>query len=166
MKIRKLADLEIDIAVKLFQAMLDEMTSFGGDLLQGSLSDSHWLRDSIRSQIEFLDRVFLVAELNAPSSQLIGILEASIVQLAPVFLPKSSLDIYAIYVVPEHRRSGVARSLMEAALKWGQDSECTEATLNVLLRNLPARALYKSLGFEDLRIEMQRSLTISHTQDT
>jgi ribosomal protein S18 acetylase RimI-like enzyme len=158
MQIRKLAHQEIDIAIEFFQAMLDEMTSFGGHILQEPPSASKWLRDSIQSQIESPDRLFLVVELDTRSSQLIGILEASIIHLAPIFLPKSSLDIYAIYVVPEHRRSGVARSLMASALKWGQDKGCTEATLNVLWRNSPARLLYEGLGFEDCQIEMRREL--------
>lgn len=157
MQIRKLVHQEIDTVIEFLQAMLDEMASFGGHVLQDPHSISRWFRDSIQSQIESPDHLFLGAELNSSSSQLIGVLEASIKELSPVFLPKSSLHISAIYVVPEHRRSGVARSLMEAAFKWGQDKGCTEADLNVL-RNSPAKLLYEGLRFEDFQIEMRRKL--------
>jgi ribosomal protein S18 acetylase RimI-like enzyme len=156
-QIRKLAQQEIDIVIEFLQAMLDEMASFGGHVLQDPHSISRWFRDSIQSQIESPDHLFLGAELNSSSSQLIGVLEASIKELPPVFLPKSSLHIHAIYVVPEHRRSGVARSLMEAAFKWGRDKGCIEADLNVL-RNSPAKLLYEGLGFEGFQIEMRRKL--------
>jgi ribosomal protein S18 acetylase RimI-like enzyme len=139
--------------------MLNEMASFDGHPLQDPDSVSNSIRDPIQVQIESPDHLFLVAELNfSSSSQLIGILEASITEQYPVFLPKSSLHIHAIYVVPEHRRSGVARSLMEAAFEWGRDQGCMEADLNVLRRNLPAKLLYEGLGFEDFQIEMRRKL--------
>jgi ribosomal protein S18 acetylase RimI-like enzyme len=157
MQIRKLAHQEIDTVIEFLQAMLDEMAFFGGHALQDSNSASNWFRDSIQAQIESPNHLFLVVELNSSSSQLIGVLEASINELHPVFLPKLSLHIHAIYVVAEHRRSGVARSLMEAAFQWGRDKGCTEADLNVL-RNSSAKLLYKSLGFEDFQIEMRRKL--------
>ena len=157
MQIRKLAHQEIDTAIEFIQAMLDAMASFGGHALQDPHSISNWLRKPIQSQIDSPDHLFLVAELDISPNQLIGILEASIIELSSVFLPKSSLHIHAIYVAPQYRRSGVARSLMEAAFKWGRDKGCTEADLNVL-RNSPAKSLYESLGFEDFQIEMRRKL--------
>lgn len=157
MQIRKLSHQEIETIIEFLLAMLDEMASFGGHVLQDSGSGANWFRDRIQSQIESPDHLFLGAELNDSSSQLIGILEASIANLPPVFQPKSSLHIHAIYVAPEYRRSGVARSLMEAAFKWGQDKGCTEADLHVL-RNSSAKSLYEGLGFEAFQIEMRREL--------
>ncbi|MBD1842057.1 GNAT family N-acetyltransferase [Cyanobacteria bacterium FACHB-63] len=133
------------------------MASLGGHALQDPHSISNWLRKPIQSQIDSPDHLFLIAELDISSNQLIGILEASIIELSSVFLPKSSLHIHAIYVAPQYRRSGVARSLMEAAFKWGRDKGCMEADLNVL-RDSPAKLLYESLGFEDFQIEMRRKL--------
>jgi ribosomal protein S18 acetylase RimI-like enzyme len=157
MQIRKLSHQEIEMIVEYLQAMLDDMASFGGDVFQGSDSGSTWLRDCIQSQIDSSDRLFLGVELDAASGQLIGILEASIASSPPVFLPKSSLHIHAIYVVPEYRRTGVARSLMEEAFQWGRDKGCTEVDLHVL-QNSPAKSLYEGLGFEAFQIEMRRKL--------
>ncbi|MGH2414178.1 MAG: GNAT family N-acetyltransferase [Microcystaceae cyanobacterium] len=52
-----------------------------------------------------------------------------------------------IYVVPAYRRSGVGRSLMEAAFQWGRDKGCTDVELHVL-QNSPAKSLYEGLGLE------------------
>ena len=157
MQIRTLFHQEIDAVIEFLQAMLDEMASFGGHVLQNSDSGSKWFRDRIQVQIESPDHLFLGVELNAPSSQMIGIVEASIANLPPVFLPKSFLHIHAIYGEPEYRRSGVARSLIEAAFKWEHDKGCTEADLHVL-QNSSAKSLYEDLGFETFQIEMRRKL--------
>jgi GNAT superfamily N-acetyltransferase len=157
MQIRKLSHQEIDIAIEYLQAMLDDMTSFGGHGFQASEAGATWLCDSIQPQIDSPDRLFLGAEFDASSRQLVGILEASIINLPPIFLPKSSLHIHAIYVVPAYRRSGVGRSLMESAFQWGRDKGCTEVELNVL-QNSPAQSLYKGLGFAAFQIEMRREL--------
>lgn len=157
MEIRKLTHQEIDSVIEFLQAMLGEMASFGGHILQDPDSGLDWFCKHIQVQIESPDQCFLGAEINASPSQMIGILEASIANFPPVFQSKSSLHIHAIYVVPKYRRSGVARSLIEAAFKWGRDKGCTEADLNVL-RSLPAKLLYEGLGFEDFQIEMRRKL--------
>ncbi|MBD2495420.1 GNAT family N-acetyltransferase [Nostoc sp. FACHB-280] len=158
MQIRKLSHQEIEIVVEYLQAMLDDMTSFGSHyVFQDSDSGSNWLRDCIQQQIDSPDHLFLGIQLDAASSQLIGIIEASIANLLSVYLPKSSLHIHAIYVVPTYRRSGVARSLFEAAFQWGRDKGCTEVDLHVL-QNSPAKSLYEGLGFEAFQIEMRRKL--------
>jgi ribosomal protein S18 acetylase RimI-like enzyme len=157
MQIRKLSHQEIEMIVEYLQAMLDEMASFGGHGFQNSDAGSTWLRDCIQSQITAPDHLFLGGELDTVPSQLIGILEASIAHLPPVFLPKSSLHIHAIYVVPAYRRCGVARSLFEAAFQWGRDKGCTEVDLHVL-QNSPAKLLYEGLGFKAFQIEMRRRL--------
>ncbi|MBF2021955.1 MAG: GNAT family N-acetyltransferase [Hydrococcus sp. C42_A2020_068] len=157
MQIRKLSHQEIEMIVEYLQAMLDEMASFGGHVFQDSDSGSNWLLDCIQSQIDSSDHLFLGVELDAASSQLIGILEASVANSPPVFLPKSSLHIHAIYVVPAYRRSGVALSLFEAAFQWGRDKGCTEVDLHVL-QNSPAKLLYEGLGFKAFQIEMRRRL--------
>lgn len=157
MQIRKLSYPEIEAIVEYLQAMLGDMASFGGDVFQGSETSSAWLRDCIQSQIDSLDHLFLGVELNNTPSQLIGILEASIAHSPPLFSPKSSLHIHAIYVVPTYRRAGVARSLFEAAFQWGRDKGCTEVNLHVL-QNSPVKSLYEGLGFEAFQIEMRRKL--------
>jgi GNAT superfamily N-acetyltransferase len=82
---------------------------------------------------------------------------ARIVGLTEAFAPKKTLHISAVYVVPAHRRHGMARRLLEAALDWGRQAGCVEADLNTLVHN-PARALYERLGFTAFELKMVRRL--------
>ena len=157
MQIRKVSSQDTDTAVGFLQAMVNEMATYGGHPTLGSKQVSSWFRDHVHSHIESQDHIFLAAALRAPSRQLVGILEASIAGLHPVFAPHTSLHIHAVYVAPEHRRSGVARQLVEEAFEWGRRKGCVEADLNVLQQS-PARTLYEGLGFKVFQIELRRRL--------
>ena len=52
-----------------------------------------------------------------------------------------------IEVAPEHRRQGLARTVMAALLEWGAERGATTAYLQVLGHNAPALALYAGMGF-------------------
>lgn len=61
-----------------------------------------------------------------------------------------------VYVSPEHRRKGYARSLTKAVLDWFDEREIKTVRL---LASHDARSLYESFGFEATD---QMSLTINH----
>ncbi|MFL6153422.1 MAG: GNAT family N-acetyltransferase, partial [Ornithinibacter sp.] len=52
-----------------------------------------------------------------------------------------------IEVAPEHRRHGLASTIMAALLEWGAERGAVTAYLQVLGHNAPALALYASMGF-------------------
>lgn len=54
-----------------------------------------------------------------------------------------------LYVVPEHRRHGVARSLVQAVVHWAVAQECRELASDSLLANPAAHAAHRALGFEE-----------------
>ncbi len=157
MQIRNLSHQDVDPAIGFLQAMVAEMASFGGHPTQDFNQTSNWFGNHIGSHIESPDYLFLIAEIAPSSSQPIGIHEASITGLHPVFLPRASLHIHSIYVALEHRRSGVARRLIEEAFEWGREKGCEEADLNALQRS-PAMSLYRDLGFVAFQVEMRKRL--------
>lgn len=157
MQIRILSDQDLDTAIDFLHAMIDEMASFGGHPIQDPNQTSNWFRVHISSHIKSPDHLFLIADNLSTSTQPIGILEASIAGVHPLFLPRSSLHIHSVYIAPEHRRFGIARRLIEAACEWGREKGCEEANLNVLLLS-PAKALYEDLGFVPFQLEMRRKL--------
>jgi len=156
MEIRQLSYQQIDTVIEFLQNMLDTMTALGGHALKSPDTVATYFQSEIAPQIDLPDHLFLGAELDS-THQLIGMLEASIKDLNPIFLPQKYLHIHAIYVVPEHRRCGIGRSLMESAFVWGRSKGCVEADLNVL-QNSPAKFLYQDLGFEPFQIQMRRTL--------
>jgi len=54
-----------------------------------------------------------------------------------------------LYVVPNVRRQGIARTLVESVVKWALDAGCTELASDALLDNRAAHAVHRSLGFEE-----------------
>ncbi len=58
------------------------------------------------------------------------------------------LDLAYVGVVPEARRRGVGRALLQLALQTARQAQAPQLTLALDVRNLPARKLYEELGFE------------------
>jgi len=66
--------------------------------------------------------------------------------------PDGEAYIDFLGVAPEHRRRGIGRELIRAALLAGRDLGCPRAALTVREANAGARALYASLGFTEERV--------------
>ena len=54
-----------------------------------------------------------------------------------------------IYVVPEHRRRGVAAELIGEAVRWARESGCRELASDALLDNGASHAMHRALGFTE-----------------
>jgi aminoglycoside 6'-N-acetyltransferase I len=54
-----------------------------------------------------------------------------------------------LYVVPESRRQGVARVLVESVMEWVLRQGCSELASDSLLDNSAAHAAHRALGFEE-----------------
>jgi ribosomal protein S18 acetylase RimI-like enzyme len=57
------------------------------------------------------------------------------------------LGIYQIATLPHARRKGLGSAIVTALMKWGKQHAAQTAYLQVVSTNLPARALYRRLGF-------------------
>lgn len=153
-RLRPAAQAEAGLVVDMIRAMVNDMGVFGPDPV--SEDEEPWGEVSQRVQAELSapGHLFLVAEEDEGP---IGLVEARRERTDPVFAPKELLHVSAVYVRPERRRQGVATRLLRETLSWGKEQGCVEAQLNTLATN-PARQLYASLGFADVRTEMRRSL--------
>ena len=60
--------------------------------------------------------------------------------------------IYSLAVLPEARRTGLGRQLMENALQEARRRGCRRMRLEVRMDNIPAIALYEQLGFVDTQM--------------
>jgi aminoglycoside 6'-N-acetyltransferase I len=54
-----------------------------------------------------------------------------------------------IYVVPDQRRRGVARQLVESVSRWGRELGCHEFASNALLENAESHAFHRAAGFKE-----------------
>ncbi len=97
----------------------------------------------IRERFERHESVILVAE--AAAGELAGFC-----QLYPTFCSVSAAPIYVLYdlfVTPAARRMGAGRALMEAARAEAQRAGVARLELATAKTNVPAQALYESLGW-------------------
>lgn len=72
------------------------------------------------------------------------------VQLYPSFSSVAALPIWILhdlFVVPERRRQGVARALMEAARVLAAETGADGLALSTATDNFGAQSLYESLGY-------------------
>ncbi len=71
-------------------------------------------------------------------------------QLYPVFSSAALRRLWLLnelFVAPQARRSGVARALVMRAEQWARQTEACGLFLETAVDNLPAQALYKSMGY-------------------
>lgn len=54
-----------------------------------------------------------------------------------------------IFVLPEARRRGIARQLVETLARWGREMGCREFASNALAENLDSHAFHRAAGFEE-----------------
>lgn len=81
-------------------------------------------------------------EENTPKQTLVGYLLW--LSVAP------EAEIANIAVLPTARRQGIGRSLLEEGIVRMREDGCNRIFLEVRESNLPAQALYRRLGFEEI----------------
>lgn len=126
---------------------------------EASLKDWLQLRNKLWSDSEsshlqemhqLLTEKYALQLLAYSEHQAIAMLEASIrfeyvngTETSPVGF------LEGIYVLPEHRRSGVATMLIRQAEVWAKQFSCTEFASDAALDNVISHAMHRSLGFQE-----------------
>ena len=109
--------------------------------------DAESARQFISARLERGDSILFLA-IEGTGSRETGL---GFVQLYPIF---SSLQMKAawllndLFVVPEARRRGIARALLDRARRHALESRACELVLSTGVDNKPAQALYESLGYQ------------------
>jgi len=70
--------------------------------------------------------------------------------MAAIFAEPSAprrMQLVAMWVDPRHRRRGVARALVDQAVRWADQRQAREVILWVTDQNAAARTLYERVGF-------------------
>ncbi len=126
-----------------WRAMLDEL-----DLAPGGL---------VRDWRERLTEHFSAGISDGSQGWQVATLGSEPIGTAAAFLRSSvvsdvqrrrSAVLAGVYVLPAHRRGGVARQLVTSTIAWCRERGCTEIRLQA---SKAAEPLYRALGFEDVR---------------
>lgn len=64
--------------------------------------------------------------------------------------PEEVLIVHVLGVAPDHLGRGVARFLVDIAIRVARERGCRTVRLDAYVENLPARRLYERCGFTDL----------------
>jgi len=104
-----------------------------------------WSRDLLSRELSHDWSTILVAEEPGPKGM-------NLVGFVIFWVVHDELHILNVATSPDHRRRGVARAVLQAALDVGRQKRCTLATLEVRRSNGAALDLYKVFGFRPVGI--------------
>jgi GNAT superfamily N-acetyltransferase len=145
---------KMENSVKIVEANLDN-TSHQNDILEMTLAYAldEWGNSSILPE-NILRR--LIPGLKAIPTAIIflGYMNEKAVGIATCFMGFSTfnarplLNIHDFSVLPEYRKMGISRLLLEAAEEKAQKLGCCKLTLEVNEQNSRARHVYEAAGFE------------------
>jgi aminoglycoside 6'-N-acetyltransferase I len=70
-----------------------------------------------------------------------------------------------IFVMPEHRRRGLARSLCAQVSEWGASNRCVEFASDAPVENHESHAMHRALGFEEMErvVYFRKAITTDTT---
>ncbi|MDP2860241.1 MAG: GNAT family N-acetyltransferase [bacterium] len=70
--------------------------------------------------------------------------------------PKPIVEVEEFYVVPDLRRQGIGKRLMEKAIALAQKNNCQYIFLASSKDRVPAHKFYKALGFDEYAFHYRR----------
>jgi len=114
-----------------------------------------WSRGTMRDELASVHGYYLVAEAAAGPAEIdAGESRHPLLGYAGLLAPAGSgqADIQTIAVAPDARRHGLGRALVVALLDEARARQAGEVFLEVRADNPHARALYESLGFEQIAV--------------
>jgi aminoglycoside 6'-N-acetyltransferase I len=94
----------------------------------------------------------LVAAAGAPAGRLVGFAEISRRAYAEGCGASPVGFLEGWYVVPDCRRTGIGRALVQAAEEWARRMGCTEFASDALAENTDSAAAHLALGFEEVEV--------------
>jgi ribosomal protein S18 acetylase RimI-like enzyme len=127
-------------------------------------AEEHTLYDTVYATAPDAEKVMrrFLADLSSSShsclfiaekgAEVIGFLSGELREGSPAFEPKTWAAIEDIYVVPEHRSSGIGHALFEECRKWAERKGAEGVSLQVAASNTRARKFYEELGFREVSV--------------
>ncbi len=106
-------------------------------------------RTTLRDAIGSRSAVVLVAEA---SGKPVGFVAGHTSAPSPVYEGSVEAQLTELYVVPEHRRGGLAGRLMDAAVDWARERGLSRVRFDVLAANTPSRAVWDGRGIEPISV--------------
>jgi GNAT superfamily N-acetyltransferase len=91
-------------------------------------------------------------------NEIIGYITGSVTERAPIYQIKKVGLIRDAFVLQQHRRRGVFRSMVEEMLKWMMKKGVDHVEHAISSRNKVAMVAWNKMGFEDFLIFVRRKI--------
>jgi ribosomal protein S18 acetylase RimI-like enzyme len=143
---------DLDVLLRFEQGIIETERPLDVTIRTGD--DVHYY--DLASLIASQDAEVLVAEVD---SQIVGSGYAHIRNSDDYLRHRQHSYLGFMYVVPEYRRRGINRLLLEALEGWSVSKGVTEIRLEVYAENAPAIRAYERFGYNSLILEMRKGLT-------
>ena len=152
--VRPMKPFEMDDIVELWSRLAREMLALGSTVAVDK-ENVKGFREFLRSLSKEDENQVIISEIDG---RIVGFLMFLKKAKSPVRLTHSQATIDSLYVDEEHRRKGIATQLLKRCLEYLRSTDVEDVRVNFLANNIPARGLYKKLGFTDHMIIMNRQL--------
>ena len=139
--IRPAAKTDADALCTLWLAFLDEQAGFDDRFTPAADAQERWRNDFPDRVDDTTRRLFVAERDGAP----VGFATAQLWASAPIYTYVKEVFFGELFVLPEHRRTGVGRKLAEAVQTWADEEEAGRLRLSVLSANEDGRAFWEGL---------------------
>jgi ribosomal protein S18 acetylase RimI-like enzyme len=109
--------------------------------------DCWWAVDGRGGEAERDVALRMLDRIEAPTAYASVVRDGCTVAVGRAVLQEQHLGLFAMAVLPEHRRQGLARQVLASLSNWGSAHGAASSYLQVLVDNAPAQALYAAAGF-------------------
>ena len=155
MEIRKLIESDYDMVVELYKE-LDEMhVQARPDYFVHRDKDKIYPRDAFVHNLAYSGGLELGAFEN---EQLIGTVRATLWEESGMVKDVKTVCLDNIYVLPSHRRNGVATGLFSEVELWAKEQGAIRLDLHTWDFNKNAIAMYQAMGMTPQRYVFEKKL--------
>ncbi len=138
--------------VVIYAARCADLAKPAPDLLAGfahwpplAITGDLWLAGGIRAErLQIMNRVSLAKAV------VLGRADDRPAGAAFVAVDHTTAVLHALYVLADHRGQGVGKAILRHAAIWALEQQAERLVLAVTVANRPARALYDSLGLQQV----------------
>lgn len=117
-------------------------------------SKRHW-RAYLEKRFAEISTKLIVAE---EEGDIVGFMLCMLSPNVPIFKERKIGIIADVYVLEERRRKGVARKMLDVAVRWFKKNKVRSVQLGVAHDNMEGRAVWRSMGFEPYMITKRLDL--------
>lgn len=150
--LRRARDRDLDRLLALYDRLAEHHAAAGPAFALRASAGEH-LRGHLAARLRDPEACLLVAE---DGGDLLGFCLASVAHRPAFFEEVERVEVEGLFVRPEHRRGGLARALVEAALDAVDPGRRLRVELAVARGNPEGEGFWRSLGFAPVMDVMER----------